>query len=101
MANEERRDPNLWGRASLCVCAGVLVAQQHAQRRVDGDDEREELADGVAGGVDDHEQVAHAVVVAQLLEGPVGAVGDNRNCKYVNSHVKRVQLRGRVAGICR
>ena len=55
---------------------GVLVIQQHTQRCVDAQDQHGELADDVAQGVDDHEQIAHMVVLTQLLESPVGTVGD-------------------------
>ena len=54
---------------------GVLVVQQHTQRGVDAEDQHGELADDIAQSVDDHEQVADVVILAQLLEGPVGTVG--------------------------
>ena len=53
---------------------GVLVVQQHTQGSVDAEDQHGKLADDVAQSVDDHEQVAHVVILTQLLECPVGAV---------------------------
>ena len=55
---------------------GVLVIQQHTQRCVDAQNQHGELADDVAQGVDDHEQIAHMVVLTQPLESPVGTVGN-------------------------
>ena len=54
---------------------GVLVVQQHPQGGIDAEHQHRELADDIAQGVDDHKQVAQVVILAQLLEGPVGAVG--------------------------
>ena len=54
---------------------GVLIVQQHPKRCVDADHQRGKLADGIAGRINDHEQIAHAIVFTQPLKCPVGAVG--------------------------
>lgn len=67
--------PVLFQHGTGDVVLGIVIAQQHAQGSVDGNDQGGELADGVTDGIDDDKQVAHTKVFANLLEGPVSAVG--------------------------
>ena len=61
----------------------LLVVQQHAQRRIDAQNKRRELTDGIADRVDDLERITDTIVCAELFKCPVRTV---RNVSVLICH---------------